>query len=53
MTILIAVLGTFRKAYGAVGGYIIGSKEFVDMISPYAPELIITTSFPPATVIGA
>jgi len=50
---LIAVLGTFRKAYGAVGGYIAGSKEFVDMISSYAPELIITTSLPPTTIIGA
>ena len=53
MTILIAVSGTSGKEYGAVGGYIAGSKEFVDMISSYAPELIITTSLPPATVIGA
>jgi len=29
MTILIAVSGTFGKAYGAVGGYIAGSKEFL------------------------
>jgi len=53
MTILIAVSDTFGKEYGTVGGYIAGSKEFVDMISSYAPELIITTSLPPATVIGA
>jgi len=53
MTILIAVSGTFRKVYGAVRGYIAGSKEFVDMISSYTPELIITTSLPPATVTGA
>ena len=53
MTILIAVSGTFRNAYGAVGGYIAGSKEFVDMISSYASEFIITTSLPPTTVTGA
>jgi len=53
MTILIAVSGTFRNAYGTVGGYIAGSKEFVDMILSYASEFIITTSLPPTTVTSA
>ena len=51
--LLMSLAGTLGKAYGSVGGYVAGSRDFIDMIRSYAPGFIFTTSLPPATVAGS
>lgn len=47
------IQGTLAKAYGVIGGYVTGKKEFIDAIRSYAPGFIFTTSLPPGITSAA
>ncbi len=46
------VMGTFSKAFGALGGYLAGSSEVIQILKMKANPYIFTSSLPPEQVLG-
>ena len=46
------IMGTFSKAYGGQGAYVVGDTDFVTYMINSVRSLIFTTSLPPSIIAG-
>lgn len=46
-------MGTFSKALGCFGAYVVGTKEFIDFLKNMARSFIYTTALPPSIAVAA
>jgi len=46
-------VGTLSKAFGAQGGYVVGSKQFIDYVMHKGKAFINSTGLPPVIAAGA
>ena len=46
------IYGTFSKAFGALGGFVAGSKETLDYLRFYSHPYVYSCALPPAVVAG-
>lgn len=46
------IQGTFAKAFGVIGGYIVGNLIIIDAIRSFGTGFIFTTALQPSTVAG-
>jgi glycine C-acetyltransferase len=46
------IYGTFSKAFGAIGGFVAGSKDTIQYLRFYAHPYVFSCALPPAVVAG-
>lgn len=46
------IMGTFSKAYGGQGAYVVGDSDFIEYIINSVRSFIFTTALPPSVIAG-